>query len=100
MPYLSIILFLPVFLILGGLFLLFPRGPGSLGHRVFNVVALTLALGLSVSAIRWGYLNAEPAAGGPIWRQVLATLLAYGVFLVSLAASWLLRLVLLRPARH
>lgn len=100
MPYLSLILFLPVFLILGSLFLLFPRVPSSARRNVFNAVALTLALALSVAAIRWGYLNAEPAAGGAIWRQVLATLLAYGVFLASLVAAFLLRLVVLRPARH
>ncbi len=97
MSFLSIILFLPTFLIMGGLFVLFPRTPRHSRRTLFDAIALTLALAISVFAMRWGYLYADPASS-LIWRQVLATLLAYAAFLASLVAAMLARAVLLRPA--
>lgn len=99
MSFLSIILFLPTFLILGTLFVLFPRRPRDQRRTLFDAGALTLALGISLVAMRWGYLHADPAAS-LIWRQVLATLLAYASFLTILIAALLARLWLLRPASH
>ena len=95
---LSLILFLPWFLILGVLFWLFPRKPRAPGARtVFNSAALLLALVVSVLSMRWGFLNAT-LDSGPIWRQVLATLLAYGAYLGVLGIALLLRTLLL-PSR-
>lgn len=96
MPYLSLILFFPWFAVLGALFWLFPRAPRRGGRVVFNLAVLLLALVLSVVAMRWGYITADPSAGA-IWKQVLATLLAYGAFLAVLAIAWPLRAKFLRP---
>lgn len=99
MPFLSIILFLPTFLILATLFVLFPRTPRNGRRTLFDAITLALVLGASMIAMRWGYLHADPAAS-LIWRQVLATLLAYATFLTTLVAALLVRLWLLRPASH
>lgn len=99
MPFLSVILFLPTFLIMGGLFVLFPRTPRDRRRNLFEAIALILALIISVFAMRWGYLHADPAAS-LIWRQILATLLAYAAFLTSLAAALLVRAALLRRTAH
>jgi hypothetical protein len=93
---LSLILFLPWFLILGVLFWLFPRHPQAGSARIaFNAVTLLLALVLSVAAMRWGFINAT-LDSGPIWRQVLATLLAYGAYLFVLGIALPLRPMVLR----
>lgn len=95
MQYLSVILFLPWFLVIGALFLLFPRAPGGMVRRAFELIALTAALALSIWAMLWGYAHADPDAGA-IWKQVLAALLAYGMFLGVLLLAWPVRNVLLR----
>lgn len=95
MSFLTLILFFPWFAILGALFWLFPRTPRGAARVVFDLLTLVIALVLSVIAMRYGYDNADPAAGA-IWKQVLATLNAYGAFLAVLALAWPLRRVLLR----
>lgn len=90
MSYLSLILFFPWFAILGGLFLVFPRQPRNATRIAFDLATMLLALVLSFIAMRWGYVNADLQAGA-IWKQVLATLLAYGAFLAVLAVAWPLR---------
>lgn len=92
---LAFILFFPWFAILGGLYWFFPREPRGAGRRVFDAVSLLAAAALSIWAMRWGYLNADPNAGN-IWRQVLATLTAYGMFLAVLAIALPARRFLLR----
>lgn len=93
MAWLSLLLFLPWFVLLGGLFWLYPRQRGVCRRRCFDTAALALALLLSVLAMQWGYrvAGAEAAAGvGRIWPQVVAVLYAYGAFLAVLAvALWL-----------
>ncbi|HET9049367.1 MAG TPA: hypothetical protein VFN29_10455 [Chiayiivirga sp.] len=98
MSWLSLILFLPVFVILGGLFLLFPRRPRGPARRGFDAVALLLALMCSVAAMRWAYFNADHTVGA-IWPQVLATLLAYAVFIAILLMALIARFWLLRAGR-
>lgn len=80
MQYLGVILFLPWFIVIGGLFVLFPRTPGGAARRLFELFVLGVALALSIWAMLWGYVHASPNAGA-IWKQVLATLLAYTAFL-------------------
>jgi hypothetical protein len=92
---LTLILFLPWFAILGALFWIYPRQPRGPLRRGFDAAALALALLASWLAMRWGMLEADPQAG-PIWKQVLATLTAYGAFLAVLALAWPLRVRLLR----
>lgn len=89
-PILALVLFLPWFAILGTLYWLFPRTPHGPARRGFDIAVLALSLALSVWAMHWGHASADPQAG-TIWRQVLATLVAYGAFLGVLAIAWPLR---------
>ena len=87
---LALILFLPWYAILVGLYWFFPRQPRTLGRWSFDVVALAVTTVLSIAAMQWGYRNADPAAGA-IWKQVLATSVCYGVFLASMTTAFFLR---------
>jgi hypothetical protein len=89
--HLSLILFLPWFAILSVLYWVFPRRAAGTATRVVDLAVVLGSLGLSVWAMRWGYLAADPQAGA-IWKQVLATLTAYGAFLLVLGGAWSLRL--------
>ena len=92
MPFLAVVLFLPWFLLLGALFWLFPRAPRNAARKRFDVVALLAALALSIAGMQWGYaLGLADVGTGAIWKQVLATLVAYGAFLMSMFLAVLLR---------
>lgn len=92
MPYLSVIVFLPWFLLLGAVFWLFPRQPRTRWRSRFDLIALLVAFGLGFAGMRWGYaLGLADAGTGPIWKQVLATLVAYGAFLAALLVAIALR---------
>ncbi|HEL3780319.1 TPA: hypothetical protein UOA91_000788 [Stenotrophomonas maltophilia] len=92
MAWLSLLLFLPWFLLLGSLYWLFPRRPRTPRRRLFDGITLLLAFALSILSMLWGYRigMAQPGAG-PIWPQVLAVLYAYGAFLAVLVMALLLR---------
>ena len=97
MPYLALILFLPWFLLIGTLFWLFPRQPRDAARRRFDVAALAVALILSFAGMQWGYaLGLADVSTGAIWKQVLATLVAYGAFLAVMFIAVLLRSGLLQ----
>ena len=81
MPYLALILFLPWFLLLGALFWLFPRQPRNPRRKAFDIAALVVAFALGLADV----------GTGAIWKQVLATLVAYGAFLFVLTVAVLLR---------
>lgn len=90
--HLALILFLPWFAILGGLFWFVPREPRMRARRVFDGVALAIAVVAFVLAVRWGHAIAEPTgSAGNIWRQVVATATGYGVFLGTMTLAWFLR---------
>lgn len=92
MAWLSLLLFLPWFLLLGSLFWLFPRQPRTARRRLFDGTTLLLALLLSALAMHWGYrMGLAEHGAGPIWPQVLAVLYAYGAFLAVLVLALLLR---------
>ena len=92
MPYLALILFLPWFVLMGALFWLFPRQPRDAARKRFDVVALAVALVLSFGGMQWGYaLGLADVGTGAIWKQVLATLVAYGAFLAVMFIAVLLR---------
>lgn len=95
MPQLALILFAPWFLILGALYWFYPRQPRGAGRRAFDVLTLLAAVGGSYVGMIRGYDMASPMAGA-IWKQVLATLIAYGIFLGVLTLAWLVRPRLLR----
>lgn len=92
MPFLAVVLFLPWFLLLGALFWLFPRQPRNARRKSFDAVTLIIAFVLSVLGMRWGYaLGLADVGTGAIWKQVLATLVAYGAFLFVLTVAIPLR---------
>lgn len=95
MPYLPLILFLPWFLILGTLFWLFPRTPRTWMRRFFDATTLVVAGAGSFIGMRWGYLNAN-AEVGAMWKQILAALIAYGIFLGVMTVALIVRPRLLR----
>jgi hypothetical protein len=94
---LALVLFLPWFAILGALFWIYPRAPKHPMRAGYNLATLALALVLSWIGMRWGMLNADPQAGA-IWKQVLATLIAYGVFLLVVTLAWVARGKIFRGA--
>ncbi|MBW3551719.1 MAG: hypothetical protein KY442_13320 [Proteobacteria bacterium] len=87
---LSLILFLPWFVILGVLYWLFPKQPRHRARTLFDVAALGLSLAAFLLSIYWSHASADPAYGA-MWRQVLATALGYGVFLAALTLAFLVR---------
>lgn len=98
---LALILFLPWFAILGTLYWFYPRTlEKTLARRRFDMTALVLAFLAAFLAGRWGYATAASGIeAGPIWRQVLASLLAYKAFLLVLGAAWAWRGQRFRRAR-
>lgn len=97
---LAIILFLPWFLILGALYWYYPRTlPRTPERRRFDLTLLAIAFAASFVAGRWGYAIASTSIeAGPIWRQVLASLLAYKAFLAVIVIAWIWRARRFRPA--
>lgn len=101
MAWLSLLLFLPWFALLGALYWVYPRTPRPLARRAFDTAVLMLALVLSIAGMLWGYSEgAADARSGPIWRQVLAVLYAYGAFLAVLALAIPLRMRLMDAWRQ
>ena len=92
MPYLALLLFLPWFGLLGALFWLFPRQPRGSRRKAFDLATLLIAFVLSFIGMQWGYaLGLADVGTGAIWKQVLATLVAYGAFLFVLTVAVPLR---------
>lgn len=89
-PYLALILFLPWFAILAGLYWRFPRQPRHAARRGFDVAALVLAFVAFAFANHWALGHAD-LAYCRLWPQILATSVAYGVFLLVLALAFLVR---------
>jgi len=87
---LAFILFLPVFAIIGALYSLFPRNPRGIARRLGDLAVLVLAAVLSVLGMRWGF-HAAAGVAGALWKQIVATLLAYGVFLAVVCVALTLR---------
>lgn len=87
---LALILFLPWLLILGALYWIYPRQPRGGRRRLYDVAALVLSLAAFVLTMQWAYGYADPRWGG-MWKQILATSVAYGAFLLVLAVAFGLR---------
>ena len=96
MAWLSLLLFLPWFALLSALYWFFPRTPRPPARRAYDATVLALALVLSIFGMHWGYAEGvADVRSGPIWRQVLAVLYAYGAFLAVLAVAIPLRMRLM-----
>ena len=91
---LGFVLLLPWYLILAVLFWLYPRGPRPAAIRLFDIASLVLAVTVSALGGVWGFRHADPNVGA-IWKQVLASLIGYGLFLLVLALAVALRRKLL-----
>lgn len=93
MAWLTLLLFLPWFVLLGGLYWAFPRQPRTPRRSCTDAALLFVALLASIAAMRWGYgIGQASVDAGAIWRQVLAVLYAYGTFLAVLCLGlWLRR---------
>lgn len=87
---LAFVLFFPVFCIIGVLYCAFPRRPRGARRLLADLAVLALAALLSVLAMRWGFRAASGIAS-PIWKQIVATLLAYGAFLAVICIALPLR---------
>lgn len=87
---LALILFIPWFSILAWLFWAYPRQPRGGARTAFDAASLILATLAAGWGMHWGFYNADPQAGA-IWKQVLATSVAYGLFLAVMTAALILR---------
>ena len=87
---LSLILLLPWYLVLGIVYWRTRRKPATAAQRAFDVAALALALLAATLGGYWSFDAADPAAGA-IWKQVLASLVGYGLFLLALALAFIAR---------
>ena len=92
---LSLILFLPWFLILAVLFWVYPRQPRGIARRLYDLVAIVLALAVFVASLYWMHDIADPSHGR-MWRQILATAVGYGVFLAAMLLAFIVRMLLFR----
>ena len=95
MPYLALILLFPWFAILAALYWIYPRSPRTHSRRLFDAVVLAIALVGSIAGMNWGYAAGKYATD-TMWKQILAALIAFGVFHAVLAIALLLRPRLLR----
>ena len=92
---LALVLFLPWFAILGALYWFYPRQPRDGARKAFDAAALLLALAAFLVANHWA-LGYADRAYGRLWPQVLATSVAYGVFLLALGVAFFVRRAWLR----
>lgn len=95
---LALILFLPWFAILGYVFWRFPSRPRSAARRCLDVAALLVATTVSGIGMQWGFFHADPSYGG-MWKQVLATSVAYGLFLLVMTVAVIVRWRLFRNSQ-
>ena len=95
---LALILFVPWFAILAVLFWRYPRQPRTFARRSFDAASLLLATVLAAIGMVWSIGHADPHYGR-MWPQVLATSIAYALFLAAMALAVLLRWRWLRGPR-
>lgn len=87
---LAMILFVPWFSILAVLFWMFPRQPRGPARKAFDTISLVLATAVATFGMQWSVHNAEPGYGH-MWQQILATMMAYGGFLVVMTVAVMAR---------
>lgn len=94
---LALILFLPWFAVLGYLFWRFPAMPRSAARRYLDVASLLLATTFAGVGMQWSFFHATAQHGG-MWKQVLATSVAYGLFLLVMTIAVVVRWRFLRTS--
>ena len=91
MAWLSLLLFLPWFCVMGALYWWFPRQPRNRTRTVFDASMLVLALVASIGFMLWGHHVGGTEVAEGLWKQILAVLYAYGGFLAVMVLALLLR---------
>ena len=87
---LAMVLFFPTFCIVSALYVAYPRQPRPPRRWLWDLLVVAAALAASIAAMVWGF-RAATGIGSAIWRQLLATLLAYGAYLLVIACALLAR---------
>lgn len=87
---LALILFAPWFAVLSVLFWRYPRQPRGPARTWFDGLALALATAAAFAGMHWGMRHGD-ASYGAMWKQILATSVAYGLYLAVMTAALLLR---------
>ena len=87
---LALILFVPWFSILAALFWVYPRQPRTFTRKLFDTISLVTATVLAALGMYWGLDYADPSYGR-MWKQVVATMGAYAMFLAAMTVAALLR---------
>jgi peptidoglycan/LPS O-acetylase OafA/YrhL len=87
---LALILFIPWFAILGVLFWIYPRRPVRPGRRLFDAASLLLAVLAACVGMYWSMANGD-SQFGHMWKQILASTLSYGAFLLVMTVAFLAR---------
>ena len=95
---LALILFLPWFAILAALYWIYPRQPRTRARRTYDSAALAIASALATWGMHWSMVNADPNAGA-IWKQVLASSISYGLFLLVMTIALIVRFRLFKAPR-
>lgn len=96
---LALILFLPWFFILGTLFWIYPRAPRTTPRRIFDAVTLAGSLVAAFAGMYWGIWNADRGFGH-MWQQIVATSVAYGLYLAVMTAALIARhYLIVKPAK-
>lgn len=88
--HLALILFAPWFAVLSVLYWRYPRQPRDLVRTAFDSAALLVATIAALAGTYCGIVHADPTYG-PMWRQVLATSLCYGLYLAVMAVAFVVR---------
>ncbi|MEA5667651.1 hypothetical protein ATCM_01285 [Stenotrophomonas sp. ATCM1_4] len=96
MAWLSLLLFLPWFCVMGALYWWFPRQPRHRTRTLFDAGMLVLALLVSAGFMHWGYRVGAAEVADGLWKQIMAVLYAYGGFLAVMVLALLLRPRVLR----
>ena len=96
---LALILFLPWYAILGFVFWRFPSQPRSPARRGFDRASLLMAFVLAIVSMQWSFNYAASSYGG-MWKQILATSVSYGVFLLALTVATLVRWRIFRISKE
>lgn len=89
--HLALILFAPWFAVLSVLFWRCPRQPRGPARTLFDSASLTVATAAAFAGMYWGMAHAD-AGYGPMWKQVFATSLAYGLYLGVMAVALIARI--------
>ncbi|GAA5070040.1 hypothetical protein [Lysobacter panacisoli] len=88
---LALILFAPWFAVLSVLFWKYPKQPRGPVRLLFDAAALALSLVAAAGGVYWGMAHADTGYG-PMWKQILATSVGYGLYLGVMAIALLVRM--------